>query len=149
MSRPATYDASGQRETILSRARRFFADNPGEILYREDLRLKFDCSAEMAKLVARTLIQEGAVERWQLPRPPRQSQAKEDRQEPPKPFPECLTRSERSAIEAYIAAGSIVKAAWATGRNYNTLGDQLKDARRKAEAHTTAELAMRFLKAAA
>lgn len=76
MSAPITYDADGNRETALARARRFFADNPGEMLTRSDLRAKLDCCPRTVRYVARTLIAEGSVKRDQLPRQPRPSQAK-------------------------------------------------------------------------
>lgn len=143
-----TYGADGERVTVLSQARQFFIDNPGEVLFRQDLCLKFGCAPITAKIVARTLIQEGTVKRHQLPRPPRSYTCKEAREEPAKPFPECLTPSQLSALQAYIAAGNIAKASRATGRNYATLSDHLKDARRKAGVHTTAELAVLFVRAA-
>ena len=68
-------DADGNRESTLAQARRFFADNPGEVLYRTDLQVKFGCCQRTAGSVARALIAEGSVKREQLPRPPRRSRA--------------------------------------------------------------------------
>lgn len=139
------YDADGNRDTVLNRARRFFADNPDEMLTREDLQVKFNCGPDMASLVARKLIREGTVTRDQLPRPEaakRRPRVVVDKQ---LPFPQCMTPGQRFALEAYIAHGNVAAAARATGRNYNTLSDQLKDARDRAGVHTTAALAMKWL----
>lgn len=76
MSKPTVYGPDGERETALSRARRFFADNPGEVLLRGDVQLKFSCCKRTASSVIRALISEGSVQRSQLPRAPRRSQAK-------------------------------------------------------------------------
>lgn len=140
------YDADGNRDTVLNRARRFFTDNPDEMLTRDDLQVKFGCGPEMAKLVARSLIQEGAVTRDQLPRPPRAPRAAEGKVTAS--FPGNLTPGERAAIEAYAQHGSVIAAARATGRNYHTLTDQLQAARTKAGVHTTAELAIRWMREA-
>jgi hypothetical protein len=143
MSAATNFDADGNRDTVLNRARRFFGENPDEMLTRADIQVKFDCGPDMANLVARALIQEGAGTREQLPRPPRVTRVARGKE-----FPNCLTTAERTALEAYMLHGNIAKAARATGRNYNTLSDYLKDARLKADVHTTEELAIRFLRAA-
>lgn len=137
------YDPDGNRETVLALARRFFRDNPDEMLTRMDMQVKFSCGPDMASLVARQLIQEGTVTRDQLPRPPSKPRSSPRRLES---FPHNLTRGMVVTLEAYIRHGNLAKAARATGRNYTTMCDHMKDARRLADVHTTAELAIRYVR---
>jgi hypothetical protein len=131
-----TYDANGERETTLAKARAFFDRNPDEELTRDDITVKFDCSRKTASMVAKALIRDG-VPRCQLPRTPA---ARRRAGVPPGPFPSCLWPSERNAIEAVMAHGSIGAAATAEGRTYRTIEASLRDARKKAGVHTTPAL---------
>lgn len=142
-----SYDADGNRDTVLNRARRFFRDNPDEVLTRDDVQVKFGCGPDMANLVARTLILEGVVTREQLPRPPWASGRADVLAGQRQPFPLCLTPAQRSAVEALVEHGSINAAAQATGRTYNTLTDLLQGARRRAGVHTSVELVAMFVRA--
>lgn len=144
-----TYDADGVRQTVLVRARRFFAANPEEMLTREDMQAKFGCSLSMANLVSRQLIAEGAVKREQLPRAEaaggRKAPATRDGSpDPSLPLLERLTRGQRAAIELIMHHGSMADAARATGRKVSWFNDHLRDARVHAGVHSTLALALRY-----
>ena len=136
---PTPYDENGNRYTVLDRALKFFKDNPDEVLTRDDITVKFSCSYETARSVARRLIQEG-IPRSRLPRVPGRTYPKK----PALPFPENLRTSERKAIEAYAAHGTIRLAAIATGAAYHTIETYLKVARRKAGVNSSDLLAARY-----
>lgn len=91
MSAQTRYDADGNRDTVLNRARRFFLDNPDEMLTRDDFQVKFGCGPDMANVVARSLIREGVITRDQLPRPPWANGRADILAGQRQPFPLCLT----------------------------------------------------------
>lgn len=139
------YTADGERATVFNQVRAFFNRNPDECLTREDIMVKFDCGYGMAKKVVERLILVGLAPE-QFPRGPKPPRAKGMRAAP-LPFPDCLSPGERTAVEAYMTHGGIKAAADRTGKNLGSLSDQLKDARRKAGARSTAELAVLYTRA--
>lgn len=142
MSTTIIKTAGVERETALDRARAFFDRNPDEVLTRQDLQIKLECCPRTAHSVAKALIREG-VRRDQLPR---------NRPAPPVrkvagSFPGNLTPAEERAIYGFHRYGSIASAAAAAELTYVTVQSYLKNARKKAGVHTTADLVDRFLAA--
>lgn len=142
MSSTTVHKLADDRDTVLAKALAFFDRNPDEVLFRDDICVKFECSPRTAKSVARALIREG-VPRAQLPRPVKPSRAKKK----PATFPECLTGAEVRAIYAMHRYGSVDAAAAAMEVTSNTIASQLRDARLKAGVHRTALLVDMFLAA--
>lgn len=144
-----TYLENGEPATVFNRALEFFERNPDEILTREDITVKFGCSYETAKNVAKRLLDRG-VSRASLPNmaPDRQRERHADaRKIRPMEFPACLRDSERKALEAFIATGSIAGAAESMCVTYRTIEGYMKDARRRAGMNRTYDVAMAYLAA--
>lgn len=142
MSSTTVHKLADERETVLAKALAFFDRNPDEILTREDICVKWDCSPRTAKSVAQALMREG-VSRAQLPRSVKPSRARKR----PDTFPDSLTPAEVRAIYAIHRYGTVDAAAAALEVRATTIASQLRDARRKGGVRKTSVLVELFMAA--
>lgn len=126
-------------DSLATRVRAFFENNPDEALTAADLAAKFDCTPDQASVVFSYLIRHGLPESCFI----RVRQRSDKRAD----FPGNLSACERTSVEAYAEHGTIKKAARALELSEFTVMDNLKAARAKAGVNDSVVLVARYVRA--